>query len=74
MTALRQRMIDDLRLRNYSASTIKSYVYHIAKFASFFGKSPDTLGPEEIRRYQVHLTDDKKVSDPPPIRCTPDLG
>jgi site-specific recombinase XerD len=55
-------MIDDLRLRNYSQSTIKSYVYHVSKFASHFGKSPDKLGPEEIRQYQIHLTDDKKVS------------
>ena len=62
MTALRQRMIDDLRLRNYSASTIKSYVYHVSKFAEYFGRSPDDLGSEEIRQYQVHLTNDKKVS------------
>jgi len=55
-------MIDDLRLRNYSTSTIKSYVYHVTKFANHFGKSPDRLGPEEIREYQIHLTDDKKVS------------
>lgn len=62
MTALRQRMTDDLRLRNYSQSTIKSYVYHVSKFANHFGRSPDKLGPEEIRQYQVHMADDKKVS------------
>ena len=62
MTALRQRMIDDLRLRNYATSTIKSYVYHVTKFANYFGKSPDRLGPEEIRQFQIYLTDDKKVS------------
>jgi site-specific recombinase XerD len=55
-------MIDDLRLRNYSQSTVKSYVYHVSKFANHFGKSPNKLGPEEIRQYQIHLTDDKKVS------------
>ena len=53
MTALRQRMVDDLMLRNYAKSTIESYVYHVAKFARHFGKSPDKLGPEEIRQYQI---------------------
>lgn len=62
MTALRQRMIDDLRIRNYSQSTIDSYVYHVAKFASYFGKSPDKLGPEEVRRYQLHMIEDRKLS------------
>lgn len=62
MTALRQRMIDDLRIRNYSQSTIDSYVYHVAKFAAHFGKSPDKLGPEEIRQYQIHMIDERKLS------------
>jgi site-specific recombinase XerD len=55
-------MIDDLRIRNYSQSTIDSYVYHVARFASYFGKSPDKLGAEEVRRYQLHMVDERKLS------------
>lgn len=55
MTPLRQRFIDDLRLRNYAHRTIETYVAHVAAFAKHFGRSPDLLGPEEIRAYQLHL-------------------
>jgi len=62
MKALRQRMIEDLRIRNYSPGTISIYVGAVARFAAHFGKSPDLLGPEEIREYQVHLIETRKVS------------
>jgi integrase/recombinase XerD len=62
MTPLRQRMIEDMRVRNLSAKTIAIYVAAVAKFAQFFHRSPDRLGPEEIRAYQVHLVQEKKVS------------
>ncbi len=55
MTTLRQRMIDDLKVRNRSSRTIQAYTTHVAKFAQHFGKSPELLGPEEIRQYQVYL-------------------
>ncbi len=55
MTPLRQRMIDDMRVRNFTKGTQKQYVAHVAKFAKYFGKSPEVLGPEEIRTYLVHL-------------------
>ena len=55
MTPLRQRYIDDLRLRNYAARTIETYVGRIAAFAKHFGRSPDLLGPEEVRTFQLHL-------------------
>lgn len=62
MSALRQRMIEDLRVRNYSPDTIKIYVRAVAIFAEHFGKSPDLLGPEQIHEYQVFLVETKKVS------------
>ena len=62
MTILRERMREDLRVRNYSPRTERTYIDAVAKFALHFGKSPDRLGPEDIHRYQVHLVDEKKVS------------
>ena len=55
MTPLRQRFIDDLRLRNYAKRTVETYVSQVAAFARHFGRSPDLLGPEEVRAYQLHL-------------------
>lgn len=55
MTPLRQRFIDDLRLRNYASRTVETYVSQIAMFATHFGKSPEVLGPNEVRDYQLHL-------------------
>lgn len=62
MTELRTRMIRDMRIRNYAATTIAKYVSKVAAFASHFGRSPDVLGPEEIRRYQVWLVEEKMAS------------
>jgi site-specific recombinase XerD len=55
MTPLRQRYIDDLRLRNKSPRTIETYVLRVVQFARHFGRSPEVLGPEELRAYQQHL-------------------
>jgi site-specific recombinase XerD len=55
MTPLRQRFIDDLRLRNYSPRTIEAYVAGVARLAKHFDRSPDVLGPEDIRAFQLHL-------------------
>jgi integrase/recombinase XerD len=62
MTTLRQRMIEDMRVRNLSLNTQKIYVDRVAKFAQHFGKSPELLGPEEIRTYQVYLIYDRNAS------------
>lgn len=55
MTSLRQRMIDDLRIRNLSPRTIKSYVYRVRRFAKHFDRCPSKLGPEEVRTYLLYL-------------------
>lgn len=55
MTPLRQRYIEDLRARNKSPRTIETYVLRVAQFAKHFGRSPELLGPEDLRAYQQHL-------------------
>ena len=62
MTILRQRMLEDLQIRHYSPTTIRLYLYAVRAFAKHFGKPPDQLGAEHIRRYQLFLTKEKKVS------------
>src|SRR5438874_13481949 len=62
MTSLRQRMTEDLRIRNLSPHTEKSYLEQVSRFARHFSKSPEVLGPEEIRAYQVYLTNEKKLA------------
>jgi integrase/recombinase XerD len=57
MTPLRQRMLEDLRVRKYADKTLESYVFQVARFAGHFGKSPEHLGREEIRSYLLHLID-----------------
>ena len=62
MTALRQRMLEDLQVRNYAPTTVAAYVRGVAEFAKHFGKSPELLGPEQIREYQLYLIKEKGVS------------
>lgn len=59
MTPLRQRFIDDLLLRNYSPRTVEAYVAGVARFAKYFGRSPETLGSEDVRAFQVQMLKDK---------------
>jgi integrase/recombinase XerD len=59
MSPLRRRMIEDMTLRNLSRSTQQSYLYAVAKFSRHFNHSPDRLGTEEIRAYQLHLIEQK---------------
>ena len=55
MSPLRRRMLEDMQIRNYSPHTIDGYLRYAAQFAKHFGTSPDRLGPEHIRTYQLHL-------------------
>lgn len=62
MTELRQRYLQDLRLRNYSPKTLQTYVECVSLFARYFKRSPEELGPEHIREYQCYLVEEKKCS------------
>ena len=55
MSPLRRRMIEDMTIRNLSPATQQSYVHAVSKFSRYFGRSPDRLGLEDVRAYQVHL-------------------
>ena len=62
MTPLRRRMTEDMQVRNFSPHTQNSYVQQVSLFARHFSKSPEVLGPEEIRSYQVYLTNERKLA------------
>lgn len=62
MTPLRQRMTEDMQLRNLSPDTQRSYLHQISQLARYFKKSPDMLGPPEIRSYQLHLIQEKELA------------
>jgi integrase/recombinase XerD len=64
LTPLRQRRLEDLQLRNYSAQTIRAYLHCVADFARHFRTSPEHLGPEQVRTYQLFLVQEKQVAWP----------
>src|SRR5205807_8870630 len=62
MTPLRRRMLEDMQIRNLSAGIQAIYLAQVSQFARYFGKPPDVLGEQEIRAYQLHLTQEKKLA------------
>jgi integrase/recombinase XerD len=61
MTPLRQRMTEDMQVRNFSPRTQATYVQQVARFVGHFRRSPEALGPAEFRAYQVYLTVEKRL-------------
>jgi len=55
-------MIDDMQLRNLAPATQRNYIHHVARFASYYGLSPEKLDLEDIRQYQLYLLNDRKYS------------
>jgi integrase/recombinase XerD len=62
MTPLRQRMIEDMKIRRLAASTQRNYIRSVERFAQHFGRSPERLGREEVREFLVYLTTEAEVS------------
>jgi site-specific recombinase XerD len=55
-------MLEELQRRNYASETIRSYILSVKQFAEYFGKSPEKMGAEEIRRFQLYLLQEKKLA------------
>jgi integrase/recombinase XerD len=62
MSPLRRRMIEDMQIRNLTPNTQRVYVANVFRFACHFRKSPDLLGPREIRSYLLHLTRERRLA------------
>ena len=59
MTPILQRMVDDMRLRNLAANTQHSYLQRVSMFSRHFDRSPELIGLDEIRAYQLHLATER---------------
>ena len=62
MTPLRQRMLEDMGIRNFAENTQLSYLQQVSSYARFFGRSPEQLGPEQVRTYQLHLKETRELA------------
>jgi integrase/recombinase XerD len=62
MTPLRQRMIEDMRIRNFAATTQRSYIHYVAQFAQYFHRTPADLDLEAVRQYQLFLIQERNLS------------
>ena len=68
MTPLRQRMIEDMQLRNLTPHTQRSYVHYVAEYARYFNLSPEKLDAEAIHQYLLYLLNERKLS-PESVNC-----
>ena len=57
ISALRQRMIDDMRMRRLSDKTQHQYIRAVLQFSGFIGRRPDTATVEDLRNFQLHMVD-----------------
>ena len=68
MILLRQRMLEDMGIYDFAEHTEQSYLQQVSLFARQLARSPNGLGPEQVREYQVHLVEDRKLA---PARDAP---
>jgi hypothetical protein len=69
VTRLRKMMLEELQRRNYSEITTRKYLKVVSDFAKHFGKSPDKLGPNELRSYQAYLLKERKLTPGTAVNC-----
>src|ERR1700680_1481210 len=62
-------MLEELQRRNYSEITTRKYLQVVTDFARYFGKSPDKLGPNELRTYQAYLLKERKLTPGTAVNC-----
>ena len=62
MTQLRKMMLEELERRNYSQSTVRTYVRAIRDLARYFNRPPDQLGPDQLREYQAYLFRERRLA------------
>src|SRR2546422_662427 len=62
MTQLRQRMLEDMQLRGFSARTQEAYARAVRQLAEYYHRSPDGLTEEDLRQYFLYLTNEQKVA------------
>jgi integrase/recombinase XerD len=62
VTHLRKKMLEELERRNYSQSTVRTYVKTIEDLACYFKRPPDRLGPDQLRQYQAYLFRERKLA------------
>ena len=57
ISELRRRMLEDMAVRKFSETPCRNYIRHIAEFAKFLGRSPETATADDVRRFQVEMTE-----------------
>lgn len=70
MTPLRQRMIDDMQLRNLAPGTQTNYIHHVKGFARYYRRSPEELDIDDVRNYLLYLLNERKLSVESVNQCT----